>query len=91
MVNILFIWLIFVHVVHFADWILDILVNCSSFWFILVNWVHFGSFWLTGFSLFWFIFVHFGSFGLFGNYILDILVQLDTLYYAKEKRILHRN
>ena len=83
MVNILFIWFIFVHVVHFADWILDILVNFRSFCLTEFNLVHFGSF--------WFILDHFGSFGLFGNWILDILIQLDMLYYAKEKRILHKN
>ena len=51
----------------------------GSFCFILVNWVHFGSFWLTGFLLFWFILVHFGSFWLTGfilvKWVLAILVH----------------
>ena len=70
MVNILFIWLIFVHVVHFADWILDILVNLSSFWLTEFILVHFGSF--------WFILVHFGSFWfILADWVLTILVDFD--------------
>ena len=83
-----FIWLILVHLVSFAYWILAILVNFGPFWSILVNWVHFGSFWLTGFSRFWFIlvnWVHFGSVWLTGFSLFLITLLKARKHFAENK------
>ena len=74
------------HLVHLANWILDIWVTLDTFYYPKDKKI----FHRTG-SCYFGQFVNVVHLVHLANWVLDIWVKLDMFYYPEDKKIFHRN